>query len=303
MNSPAVDALQAEPAYQHQAMATTWDIRLPADDRAYARQAATEAFREVDRLERLLSRFQEGGEIWCVNHLRTGEQLQVSEETHECLLRAMRVHEISGGAFHPGLGGVMDCVRDQGDWKEAIGTLDQGCLVVDEEHPVVACVAEGFRVDLGAIGKGYTLDWLKTLLIEWGMTDMLLNAGGSSLLGAGRPWELRLLGDSIRPMIKLHDMAVGSSGTSVQGQHIVDIRRGARQSRHHRSWCFHHEAACADALSTAAMLMEPGEIDRMISDLKEPCVILLETLAGHQLSKQLHASSEEMARELGLIKA
>ena len=79
-------------------MATTWEVRLPSEDRMYARQAATEAFREVDRLERLLSRFQEGGEIWCVNHLRTGEQLQLSEETHECLLSALRMHEMTQGA-------------------------------------------------------------------------------------------------------------------------------------------------------------------------------------------------------------
>jgi len=283
-------------------MATTWEIRLPSEDQAYARQAAAEAFREVDRIERLLSRFQEGGEIWCVNHLRTGGQLQISEETHECLLRAMKMHEVSGGAFHPGMGGVMDRVRAEEDWSPELRVLDQGCLVVDEQDPVVACAAEGFQIDLGAIGKGYALDRLRILLEEWGFSRMLLNAGGSSLLGIGQAWELRLLGDSIRPIIKLQDVAVGSSGTSVQGRHIVDPRRGVREARHHRSWAFHHEAAYSDALSTAAMLMEPEEIARMLADLAEPCVVLLETREGNRLVKRLHVSSDELARDLGLLK-
>lgn len=303
MNPPSVDALQAEPAYQHEAMATMWEIRLPSEDRVYARQAAMEAFREVDRLERLLSRFQEGGEIWCVNHLRKGEQLQISEETHGCLLRAMRMHELSGGYFHPGLGGVMDRVRAEGDWAPELATLDQGCLIVDEHSPVVECQAEGFRIDLGAIGKGYALDRIKVLLEEWGFSKMLLNAGGSSLLGAGQAWELRLLGDAIRPMIRLEGWAVGSSGTSVQGRHLVDARRGTREARHHRSWAFHREAAYADALSTAAMLMESAEIERMLADFDEPSVVLLETLEEGALVRRLHASADEWARALGLIKS
>ena len=283
-------------------MATTWEIQLPAEDRAYAQQAATEAFREVDRLERLLSRFQEGGEIWCVNHLRTGEQLQLSEETHECLLRALRMHEVSNGAFHPGLGGVMDRVRANDDWSQELGALERGCLALDDHSPLVACVAEGFQTDLGAIGKGYALDRLKVLLNEWGFSQMMLNAGGSSLLGAGMSWELRLLGDSIRPMIQLKDMAVGSSGTSVQGQHIVDARHGKREARHHRSWAFHREAAYADALSTAALLMESDEIKQMQAALGEPSVVLLETMEGNRLTKRLHASTDDLARELGLLK-
>ncbi len=97
-------------------------------------------------------------------------------------------------------------------------------------------------------------------------------------------------------MIQLQDMAVGSSGTSVQGQHIVDTRRGTREARHHRSWAFHQEAASADALSTAALLMESAEIEQMLATLAEPCVVLLETMEGNRLTKRLHASGKTFQR-------
>ena len=303
MNPPAIDALQTGPVFHHQAMATTWEIRLRSDDPVETKNAAGEAFREVDRLERLLSRFQEGGEIWCVNHLKAGEQLHVNEETHECLLRAMRMHEISGGMFHPGLGGVMDRVRAEDDWAEEFTALEQGCLVVDDVRPIVACVEPGFQIDLGAIGKGFALDCVRKMLSEWGYHDMLLNAGGSSLLGVGGEWEVRLLGDSLRPMVKLQDMAVGSSGTSVQGQHIVDVRHGTREARNHRSWAFTSEAAYADALSTAALLMEGEEIESMLKAFGEPAVVLLETLEGNRLTKRIYSSDEGLSQRIGLVKS
>ena len=281
-------------------MATTWEIRLSGDDPAYARQAAMEAFREVDRCERLLSRFWEGGEVWCLNRLTCGASLRLSEETHACLLRAVHLQSVTAGAFHPGLGGVMDLVRAGEHWLPALGDLGRGCLVLEENSPVVECVEEGMKLDLGAIGKGFALDRVRLLLGEWGFTTMLLSAGGSSVLAAGEPWDVRLLGDAIRPTLTLHDVAVGSSGTSVQGQHGIDVRRRTCQPRHHRSWAFCASAADADALSTAAMLMEDAEIAQALETFGEPCAILLETLEGTRLVQHLHARPSGFATQLGL---
>lgn len=284
-------------------MATTWEIRLPQDDPAYARQAASAAFLEVDRLENLLSRFREGGEIWRLNRLPREGRMLLSEETHACLWRALQLSEITGRAFHPGLGAVMDRVRADGDWLEALDRLDAGCLAIGESDLCVECVDEGVSVDLGAIGKGFALDRVRRLLNEWGFSSMLLIAGGSSVIAAGDPWEVRLLGDAIRPVLQLRDVAVGSSGTSVQGNHGVDIRRRTRQPRHHRSWAFCRDAADADALSTAAMLMDAEEIGRALDGFGQPAAILLETLEDTHLVRKIHSRPEGFAGALGLPSA
>ncbi len=50
-------------------MATLFEVLIYCDDPEYARQAASEAFREADRLEQELSRFMPNSDISCLNAL------------------------------------------------------------------------------------------------------------------------------------------------------------------------------------------------------------------------------------------
>lgn len=303
MKPPTVDpATSGAPTVvaQHHAMATLWEIRLPAEEEPYARQAAAEAFREVERMENLLSRFREGGDVWCLNHLPAGGELQLSEETAACLTRALEIQTLTNGAFHPGLGGVMDRVRAGESWEQSLTEINTGCLELAEDSTLVRCTQEGMRLDLGAIGKGFTLERVHALLVEWGFSAMLLSAGGSSVLAAGQPWEMRLRGDSIRPTVTLRDLAVGSSGSSVQGQHIIDVRRGTRETAHLRSWAICERAADADALSTATLQMEADEIEQTLAAFGAPCVIVLETFQDNRIVRRQFSSSESFAAGIGL---
>ena len=56
--------------FQHEAMATYFEITIAGQERDYARQAAEAAFRELDRLENTLSRYIESSDIARANHLR-----------------------------------------------------------------------------------------------------------------------------------------------------------------------------------------------------------------------------------------
>lgn len=283
-------------------MATTWEFRVEAEDPEIARRAAVEAFREVDRLERLLSRFVEGSDVWCLNHLQRGGQRRIGDETHACLMRAMEMQEITSGAFDAGLGGVMDAVRKESpDWKQSLAALGEGCLALDDAQPIVACVEPGFQLDLGAIGKGFALDWARRVLAEWEITSALLSAGGSSILCIGeQPWPIRMLGDFLRTDISLREAAVGSSGKSVKGDHIVDTRRQTRQTLHHRAWAFCTNAADADALSTAAMVMDEAEIGETLRRYAQPAVIVLETIEQSCLVKRIYSEHPDFAAAIGV---
>jgi thiamine biosynthesis lipoprotein len=87
------------PRFSHQAMGTIFDIFIAGEDPDYASQAAQAAFREIDRLERLHSRFDPASEISRINRLKPGEEMMLGFETHECLALADAVRRETGGAF------------------------------------------------------------------------------------------------------------------------------------------------------------------------------------------------------------
>jgi hypothetical protein len=89
------------PQFQHEAMATFWELTLPGAEPAYARQAAQAAFRELDRLEGELSRFIEHSVISRANRLPRGGTLTLPPDTLGCLLLAAEVSVATGRAFDP----------------------------------------------------------------------------------------------------------------------------------------------------------------------------------------------------------
>src|SRR5512132_3897200 len=150
--------------FSHEAMATVYEVYAEHSDRTYAAQAAQAAFDLVDRLERELSRFLPNSDITRINHLAAGERTRVAPSTLECLVIARHMFDLTGGAFDVSIGTGMPS------------------LEFDTEESLVRATADGVRVDLGGIGKGYAVDLMAELLEDWGLTAVLVHGGFSSLL-------------------------------------------------------------------------------------------------------------------------
>ncbi|MGC8747154.1 MAG: FAD:protein FMN transferase [Candidatus Saccharicenans sp.] len=86
--------------FRHEAMSTFFEVIISGQDEAYARSAAGEFFREVERLEGFFSRFDDRSEISRVNRLKPGEVLPVGFETYECLKLSFNLMVETGGAFN-----------------------------------------------------------------------------------------------------------------------------------------------------------------------------------------------------------
>ena len=214
--------------FSHEAMATTFEIAVAHDDPIYARQAASAAFAELDVLQQHLSRFIEGSDLWRLNYLGV-ESGPLAPATVECLRLACEAQRQTNGAF--------DICYGQ-----------PPCLF-----------------DLGGIGKGFALDRMAAILVEWDIASALLCASRSTLLALGPPpdqqgWPV-CFGPPENPRrIHLADRAIGGSGTAVQGRHIVDPRTGRPATHRFRAWALAPTAAMADAISTALMVMDDAEI-------------------------------------------
>lgn len=269
--------------FEHEAMATTFELRIVTDDRQYAGQAAAECFAQLDRLEALLSRYREGSDIACINRLAPGETFRVAADTLDCLQIAALASEWTGGAFDPGMGFQTDQLR-QGLPLPA----RRGHVLFDPEGFAVRVVDAPVSLDLGAIGKGFALDKLAGILGEWHLDRALLIAGGSSLLAldgpaVGRGWEIKLA-DSTAELVLRH-RALGASGTSVKGPHIFDPLSGQSASGCIRAWALAETAAMADALSTAFMVLSTTEVEEVCRQHPEIGAIFQPTANAQELRR------------------
>jgi FAD:protein FMN transferase len=269
--------------FAHHAMGTFFEAIIASDDPAYAGQAAQAAFREIDRLEGLFSRFDVRSEIARINRLKSGQAMAIGVETFECLTMAEEIREETGGAF--------DVNRRAWENRGEPTGEDENGEPAAEPAPAAFSLIEtagGFELnrmagedgplvlelDLGAIGKGFALDSALEVLADWDIENVLLHGGTSTALAAGTAsgreenqagWPVGVGGGwpclGVPREIVLEDRALSGSGTEVKGFHILDPRTGKPARGHVAAWAVHPVAAVSDAVSTAFMVMTTTEVE------------------------------------------
>jgi len=271
MEIKMIDSLKmpASLLFQHEAMNTIFCLRLCEDDKQAAAGMAKECFDQLDFLESRLSRYVEGSDISCINQMQEGEIRYISEVTHQCLLLALDAHARTGGLFDITLGNHIEHQKNR-----EIGDLPplQGSIIIHPDVAAVTCVTPGRQLDLGGIGKGFALDQLRALLVEWNSQGGMLSAGASSLLAFGpQVWPVDLTGASDHRRITLKNASLSASGTAIQGSHIVHpagaIAMPAKACAH--VWVTAATAALAEIWSTTLMLLDPADIPSFVKGEEE----------------------------------
>ncbi|MBM3889940.1 MAG: FAD:protein FMN transferase, partial [Verrucomicrobia bacterium] len=227
----------------HDAMTTTFSAAVFHSDPRYAGQAVREAFAELDRIEERLTKFSDNSDIGRINRLPAGESVLVYPDTYDCLRVALRMQRATGGVF---------------DVAYASARLPKPGprIALEPRRPAVRVLADGTKLDLGAIGKGFALDRMAALLKEWGIRSALLCASTSSLLAMAPPpdepgWRISFGPDGAKRVAWLANVSFSGSGTAVKGRHIYDPRTGKPAEGNHRAWAAAPAAAVSEALSTA----------------------------------------------------
>lgn len=248
--------------FEHEAMKTTFTLRLKTDDATFAKDVAQDCFRLLDDIEAQLSRYVEGSDIWKINQMQADETLFLGDTAYACLRIALDAYVETGGLFDITLGRQIEHRKNK---QEGPPPEISGQLMVDPDRPAVHCIESGRELDLGGIGKGFALDQLLKRIQDWGKIDAaLLSAGASSQLAYGpSPWKIRLSGDHDDCIIELNNQALSASGTGIQGNHIVSSRTVDISYTYPRIWVVDSNAASAEIWSTAALLMTKDELNML----------------------------------------
>ena len=235
--------------YLHKAMDTEFAVAVNDVDESIAASAAQACFDRIDALELMLSKFNDTSDVAVIKGLSPGEIAVVSRETIDLLVICAQVCAATAGAFDP--------TTDRRNFAD---------LIIDTENCRVS-VKGVVALDFGGIGKGFALDECRKILEgeQLNLHDWLLDAGTSTVLVSRGPWPLGVggpfKGRTRLPVVEtLSEGALSGSGKEIQGAHIWDVRRGTKETRWEQSWAIAPSGAVADALTTAALSLQPKEL-------------------------------------------
>ncbi|NNL68290.1 MAG: FAD:protein FMN transferase [Myxococcales bacterium] len=280
---PAPEALEL----RGETMGTTYAVAVTRTSSQLTRETVEDAAVGIlARVDSLMSTWREDSELTRFNRSRGSEWFAVSQETALVVEEALRVSELSSGAFDPtvlplvelwGFAGapVESLPPARGALSHARGRVDARQLRVRATPPALRKERANLEVDLSSIAKGYAVDRIAEALTAIGATDFLVEIGGE-LRAAGRnrrgeAWRVAveqptLERGRVQTLVALRDEAIATSGSyrnyAARGgerfAHILDPATGAPPASGVVSTSVVSPTAMrADALATALFAMGP----------------------------------------------
>jgi thiamine biosynthesis lipoprotein len=240
------------------------------------KEAAKIVFDEIQRIESLLSKYDQNSEI---TKLNKAGRLSVSGDTAFLLRKAKEFWLKSAGAFDITVGPLLDLwgfsnkdyrIPKKEEIKNTLRLVGMEKIIFEESDNVVEFSLPGMRIDLGAIAKGYAVDCAVKKLKENNIKSCLINAGGDIYcLGNkfGKPWEIAIQDpreDDFLGDLELQNQAVATSGDYaqyfIQGNtryaHIFNPRTGfPAKSEIISVTVIARDCLTADALATSIFVL------------------------------------------------
>ena len=261
------------------AMDTYMSMTVYGDE---AQKAASEAKKEIQRLDGLWSVTDSQSEIYSVNG---GGETSVSGDTAELVSFMLDMAQRTGGALEPTLYPVVSAwgfttgkyaVPNSEELKALLENVGYEKVSVSGN---TISLPKGVMIDTGAVGKGFAGDRAAAVLKENGVTSALLDLGGNIQLIGDKPdgssWRIGLRdpnGSGELGVIEASDCAIVTSGlyernfTADDGTiygHIIDPESGMPVDNDLLSvTVIAKEGKLCDALSTALFVMgKDGAVD------------------------------------------
>ncbi len=226
--------------YDFKAMGSPCSVQLYARSPKKAKHAAQNVINDVERLERIYSRYRHDSFLSEINRVAAvAGQIAVDDETAGLLDYAATCYQQSDGLFDITSG----ILRQAWDFKsgnlptkQAIETLLKrvGWQKLDWQRPILSFSMPGMEIDFGGVVKEYAVDRAAALCWEQGIKHGIINLGGDiKVIGPhpdGSPWKVsirhpRKPGAVLRTLL-LDSGALASSGDYERCITLEGVRYG-----------------------------------------------------------------------------
>jgi FAD:protein FMN transferase len=272
-------------------MGTVFEVTAYVADKHNAEKAFNDVFKEINRLDYLMSNYKEESELSKINKNAASGPIHCDDELSYVIEQSLQYSEITDGAFDITIGPLMkkwgffkeqERIPGKEELESTLESVSYKNVIIGEkikkslfrDPSVVKTVSfrnSGTQIDLGGIGKGYAVDMALRVLKGNGINSALINFAGN-IYAYGTPpgkdsWVIGLQhprkSEGLLGSFEIRDRAISTSGDyekffTINGErysHIIDPRTGYPVKGIVSVTIVTDNATRADALSTGVFVM------------------------------------------------
>jgi thiamine biosynthesis lipoprotein len=281
-------------------LGSPFEISVVAKDTTEANSYIDMAVGEVKRIEYQISDWIPTTPISEVSRNAGIKPVKVPVEVFELVERAIKISEITSGAFDISYASMDKIWKFDGSMKEmptpeaikkTVAKIGYKNIILDKKEHTIFLKMKGMKLGLGGIGQGYIADKIHTLLLSKGCKSGLVNVSGDIFAWGkqpdGRPWTVGIVNpmnkNKIFATFPLENSAVETSGSyekfvvfdGIRYSHIIDPRTGYPATGVVSVSVFAKQTEIADALATGIFVLGVDVGLDLVNQLKGvECIIV-----------------------------
>jgi thiamine biosynthesis lipoprotein len=185
-------------------MGNRFEISIVSDDKNWAFEIIEEAVKEIQRIETLLTTFDENSQTNQINKFAGIKPVKIDKEVFELIERCNRISQLTQGAFDITYGSInkklwnfdtsMTALPSQAVAKKMVQLINYKNIELNKTETSVFLKEKGMRIGFGGIGKGYGAEMAKKIMQNNGVQSGIVNASGDLTVWGkqpnGKPWTI-----------------------------------------------------------------------------------------------------------------
>ncbi len=295
-------------------MGNRFEITVVSSNEKKASADIDAAVREISRIEKLLTTFDDSSQTNLINHHAGLQPVKVDREVFEIIQRSKRISDVTQGAFDITYGSVdkrlwnfdknMTSWPDTATANRMVRLINYRNVILDETKCTVFLKEKGMRIGFGGIGKGYAAERAKLILQKRGVRSGIVNASGDLTVWGhqpdGKEWTIGIADPNAasKPFsyLSITDLAIATSGNyekfvMIDGKkysHTIDPKTGLPVRGIKSVTIISPNAEIADAMATPVMIMGIKVGLNMINQMKGISCIIVDDNDQVYTSKNIH---------------
>lgn len=298
-------------------MGNRFELSVVADDEAFANHCIDEAIAEIQRIEKLLTTFNDSSQTNLINGNAGIKAVSVDKEVFDLIKRSVRISDLTQGAFDITYGSVdkrlwnfdktMTTLPDPAIAKESVRLINYKNIILDEKNCTVFLKYKGMRIGFGGIGKGYAAERAKMILQQNGISSGIVNAAGDLTAWGTQPngndWTIGIADPDAAHLpfsyINISNTAIATSGNYekfviINGKkysHTIDPKTGMPVTGIKSVTIITSNAEIADAMATPVMIMGIKVGLDMINQMRDIHCIIIDDAGNIYTSNRINLIS------------